>query len=44
MYIGSQGDKFYIILEGEVGVLIPRNTDADFRKKILFVQEEIQKR
>jgi len=23
-FLGSQGDKFYIILEGEVGVMVPR--------------------
>jgi hypothetical protein len=25
--LGSQGDKFYIILEGEVGVMIPRTSN-----------------
>ena len=25
--LGSQGDKFYIILEGEVGVMVPRTSN-----------------
>lgn len=28
--LGSQGDKFYILLEGEVGVLIPKSNDYNY--------------
>ncbi|TNV87944.1 hypothetical protein FGO68_gene15687 [Halteria grandinella] len=35
---GSQGDKFYILLQGEVGVLIPNSNDYNYRE----VREQIE--
>jgi len=38
LFAGSQGDKFYILLQGEVGVLIPKSNDYNYRE----VREQIE--
>lgn len=39
--LGSIGDKFYIILQGSVSVLIPNSDIRDFRKRFDEYQKHI---
>ncbi len=38
-FIGSMGDKFYIILMGIVGVMIPNSDVKDFKKRFDDLQK-----
>lgn len=37
--LGSMGDKFYIILYGTVGVMIPNSDVKDFKKRLDDLQK-----